>query len=202
MKLKICGILDINILQHACEANVDFVGFIMANNSPRKISNDFLDSLENFNFLDTAPVFVFVNPSVEEVEKVTTKIENPILQFHGDEEDNFCKQFNKSFWKTIRVKNFQSLETINDFPSADALLLETYSDDIYGGTGEMFDWNLLENISLQSKFILAGGINSENIKEAVSLNPWCIDVNSGVESSLALKDKTLIDQMIENFKNG
>jgi|TARA_B000000475_G_scaffold214006_1_gene176199 phosphoribosylanthranilate isomerase len=202
MKLKICGILDINILQHACEANVDFVGFIMANNSPRKISNDFLDSLENFNFLDTVPVFVFVNPSVEEVEKVTTKIENPILQFHGDEGDNFCKQFNKSFWKTIRVKNSQSLETINDFPSADALLLETYSDDIYGGTGEMFDWNLLENISLQKKFILAGGINSENIKEAVSLSPWCIDVNSGVESSLALKDKTLIDQMIENFKNG
>ena len=202
MKLKICGILDINILQHACEANVDFVGFIMANNSPRKISNDFLDSLKNFNFLDTVPVFVFVNPSVEEVEKVTTKIENPILQFHGDEGDNFCKQFNKSFWKTIRVKNSQSLETINDFPSADALLLETYSDDIYGGTGEMFDWNLLENISLQKKFILAGGINSENIKEAVSLSPWCIDVNSGVESSLALKDKTLIDQMIENFKNG
>ncbi|MDB3947605.1 phosphoribosylanthranilate isomerase [Gammaproteobacteria bacterium] len=202
MKLKICGILDINILQHACEANVDFVGFIMANNSPRKISNYFLDSLKNFNFLDTAPVFVFVNPSVEEVEKVTTKIENPILQFHGDEGDNFCKQFNKSFWKTIRVKNSQSLETINDFPSADALLLETYSDDIYGGTGEMFDWNLLENISLQKKFILAGGINSENIKEAVSLSPWCIDVNSGVESSLALKDKTLIDQMIENFKNG
>ena len=202
MKLKICGILDINILQHACEANVDFVGFIMANNSPRKISNDFLDSLENFNFLDTVPVFVFVNPSVEEVEKVTTKIENPILQFHGDEGDNFCKQFNKSFWKTIRVKNSQSLETINDFPSADALLLETYSDDMYGGTGEMFDWNLLENISLQKKFILAGGINSENIKEAVSLSPWCIDVNSGVESSLALKDKTLIDQMIENFKNG
>ena len=202
MKLKICGILDINILQHACEANVDFVGFIMANNSPRKISNDFLDSLENFNFLDTVPVFVFVNPSVEEVEKVTTKIENPILQFHGDEGDNFCKQFNKSFWKTIRVKNSQSLETINDFPSADALLLETYSDDIYGGTGEMFDWNLLENISLQSKFILAGGINSENIKEAFSLNSWFFDVNSGVESALALKDKTLINQMIENFKNG
>ena len=202
MKLKICGIHDINILQYACEAGVDFVGFIMANDSPRKISNDFLDSLENFNFLDTVPVFVFVNPSVEEVEKVTSKIENPILQFHGDEGDNFCKQFNKSFWKTIRVKNSQSLETINDFPSADALLLETYSDDIYGGTGEMFDWNLLENISLQKKFILAGGINSENIKEAVSLSPWCIDVNSGVESSLALKDKTLIDQMIENFKNG
>ena len=202
MKLKICGIRDLNILQYACEVGVDFVGFIMANDSPRKISNDFLESLETFDFKETSPVFVFVNPSVEEVKKIITKIENPILQFHGDEGDNFCKQFNKSFWKTIRVKNSQSLETINDFPSADALLLETYSDDIYGGTGEMFDWNLLENISLQKKFILAGGINSENIKEAVSLSPWCIDVNSGVESSLALKDKTLIDQMIENFKNG
>ena len=202
MKLKICGILDTNILQHACEANVDFVGFIMANNSPRKISNDFLDSLENFNFLDTVPVFVFVNPSVEEVEKVTTKIENPILQFHGDEGDNFCKQFNKSFWKTIRVKNSQSLETINDFPSADALLLETFSHDAYGGTGKLFDWSLLENISLQNKFILAGGINPENLEDAISLNPWCIDVNSGVESSLALKDKTLMDQIIKSFKNG
>ena len=124
MKLKICGIRDINILQYACEAGVDFVGFIMANDSPRKISNDFLDSLENFNFQETSPVFVFVNPSVDEVTNTITKIENSILQFHGDEDNNFCKQFNKSFWKTIRVKNSQSLETINDFPSADALLLE------------------------------------------------------------------------------
>ena len=202
MKLKICGIRDINILQYACEAGVDFVGFIMANDSPRKISNGFLDSLENFNFQDTSPVFVFVNPSVDEVKKITMKIENSILQFHGDEGDNFCQQFNQSFWKTIRVKNSQSLKTINDFPSADALLLETFSDDAYGGTGKAFDWSLLENISLQSKFILAGGINSENLKEAVSLNPWCIDVNSGVESSLALKDITLMDQIIKKFKNG
>ena len=190
MKLKICGISDIDILQYACEAGVDFVGFIMANDSPRKISNDFLESLETFDFQETSPVFVFVNPSVDEVKKITTKIENSILQFHGDEGDNFCQQFNQPFWKTIRVKNSQSLEAINNFPSANALLLETFSDDAYGGTGKVFDWSLLENISLQSKFILAGGINSENLKEAVSLNPWCIDVNSGVESSLALKDIT------------
>ena len=62
MKLKICGISDIDILQYACEAGVDFVGFIMANGSPRKISHDFLDSLETFNFRETSPVFVFVNP--------------------------------------------------------------------------------------------------------------------------------------------
>ena len=201
MKLKICGIRDTNILQYACEAGVDFTGFIMANDSPRKISNDFLASLENFNFHDTKPVFIFVNPSVDEVKKITTNIENPILQFHGDEEDSFCQQFNQSFWKTIRVKDSQSLKAVNNFPSANALLLETFSEDAYGGTGKVFDWSLLKNISLQSKFILAGGINSKNIKEAAYLNPWCIDVNSGVESSLAHKDRNLIAQIIKILKN-
>ena len=202
MKLKICGIHDKDILQYACEAGFDFVGFIMANESPRKISDNFLASLEDFNFHDTSPVFVFVNPSADEVINVINKIENPILQFHGDEDESFCKQFNQSFWKTIRVKNSQSLEKVNNFPSADAILLETFSNDAYGGTGKVFDWTLLEKISLHEKFIIAGGINPDNIMQAVTLNPWCIDVNSGVESSLALKDKTLMDQIIRNFRNG
>jgi len=202
MKLKICGINDIDILQHACEAGLDFVGFIMVNESPRNISNNFLASLERFNFLSTTPVFVFVNPSVDEVKKITSNFENAILQFHGDEEDSFCRQFDQLFWKTIRVKDSQSLEAINDFPSADAILLETFSQGAYGGTGKVFDWGLLEKISVQRKFVLAGGINPKNIKEAVSVDPWCIDVNSGVESSVALKDKALMDEIIKNINNG
>ena len=202
MKLKICGINDIDILEHACEAGLDFVGFIMVNESPRNISNSFLASLESFNFLSTTPVFVFVNPSVDEVKKITSNFENAILQFHGDEEDSFCRQFDQLFWKTIRVKDSQSLEAINDFPSADAILLETFSQDAYGGTGKVFDWGLLEKISVQRKFVLAGGINPKNIKEAVSVDPWCIDVNSGVESSVALKDKALMDEIIKNINNG
>jgi len=202
MKLKICGINDIDILQHACKAGFDFVGFIMVNESPRNISNNFLASLERFNFLSTTPVFVFVNPSVDEVKKITSNFENAILQFHGDEEDSFCRQFDQLFWKTIRVKDSQSLEAINDFPSADAILLETFSQDAYGGTGKVFDWGLLEKISVQRKFVLAGGINPKNIKEAVSVDPWCIDVNSGVESSVALKDKALMDEIIKNINNG
>lgn len=202
MKLKICGINDIDILQHACKAGMDFVGFIMVNESPRNISNNFLASLESFDFLSTTPVFVFVNPSVDEVKKITSNFENAILQFHGDEEDSFCRQFDQLFWKTIRVKDSQSLEAINDFPSADAILLETFSQDAYGGTGKVFDWGLLEKISVQRKFVLAGGINPKNIKEAVSVDPWCIDVNSGVESSVALKDKALMDEIIKNINNG
>tara|TARA_Y100000768_G_scaffold150753_1_gene112629 strand:- start:7843 stop:8460 length:618 start_codon:yes stop_codon:yes gene_type:complete len=201
MKLKICGIRDIDTLKYTCEMGVNFAGFIMTNESPRKISNELISSLEDFNFKNTLPVFVFVNPSSDEVLKITKKIKNPILQFHGDESENFCLQFNQPYWKTIRIKNSQSLDLINDFPSADGLLLETHLDDSYGGTGKVFDWTLLENLSLDQQFILAGGINSENIKEAISLNPWCIDVNSGVESSLAVKDRTLIKQIIKSFKN-
>jgi len=202
MKLKICGIRDIDTLKYTCEMGVNFAGFIMANESPRKISNELISSLEDFNFKNTLPVFVFVNPSSDEVLKITKKIKNSILQFHGDESENFCLQFNQPYWKTIRIKNSRSLDLINDFPSADGLLLETHLNDSYGGTGKVFDWTLLENLSLDQQFILAGGINSENIKEAISLNPWCIDVNSGVESSLALKDKTLMNRIIKNFKDG
>ena len=202
MKLKICGIRDIYILKYTCDIGVDFAGFIMVDDSPRKISNDFISSLKNFDFQNTLPVFVFVNPSIDEVKKITTIIQNPILQFHGDETEDFCKQFNLPFWKTIRVQNSQSLKLLKDYASADAFLFETYVDDSYGGTGKVFDWNLLKNTSLDKKYVLAGGISSKNIKEAISLNPWCIDVNSGVESSLALKDKTLINKILKNFKDG
>ena len=201
MKLKICGIRDIDILKYTCDMGVDFAGFIMVDDSPRKISDDFLSSLKNFDFQNTLPVFVFVNPSIDEVKKITKIIQNPILQFHGDETEDFCKQFNLPFWKTIRVQNFQSFELLKDYVSADAFLFETYVDDSYGGTGKVFDWNLLKNTPLDEKFVLAGGISSKNIKEAISLNPWCIDVNSGVESSLAKKDKALMAQIINNFKN-
>ena len=202
MKLKICGIRDIETLKFVCDKGVHFAGFIMANQSPRKASEDFLYLLENFNFQETKPVFVFVNPSINEVKKIVERVDSSILQFHGDETDHFCRQFNQGFWKTIRVKDSLSYQSINDFPSADAYLFETFSPGFYGGTGKVFDWGLLENIKLDQHSILAGGINAENIKEAMSLNPWCIDINSGVESSIALKDITLINQIIDIFNNG
>jgi phosphoribosylanthranilate isomerase len=120
MKIKICGISNTEILQYACEMGADFTGFIMADKSPRKISKDFLASLKNFDFQKTIPVFVFVNPTIDEVMKIVTSIPKSILQFHGDESNEFCKQFNQPFWKAIRVENSKSLEQIHDFSSAEA----------------------------------------------------------------------------------
>ena len=202
MKIKICGIKNKEILQHACELGVDFAGFIIADESPRKISEEFLLSLVDFNFLNTKPVFVFVNPSVEMVNKIINLIPASILQFHGDETDQFCNQFNHPYWKSIPVKDSSSLNSINNFASAHGVLLETFSSTFYGGTGQVFDWSLLKNLSLEDRFILAGGINQENIKDAISMNPWCIDVNSGVESKLANKDKALMSDILEVFHDG
>ena len=202
MKIKICGIKNKEILQHACELGVDFAGFIIADESPRKISEEFLLSLVDFNFLNTKPVFVFVNPSVEMVNKIINLIPASILQFHGDETDQFCNQFNHPYWKSIPVKDSSSLNSINNFASAHGFLLETFSSTSYGGTGQVFDWRLLKNLSLEDRFILAGGINQENIKDAISVNPWCIDVNSGVESKLANKDKALMSDILEVFHDG
>lgn len=202
MKIKICGIKNKEILQHACELGVDFAGFIIADESPRKISEEFLLSLVDFNFLNTKPVFVFVNPSVEMVNKIINLMPASILQFHGDETDQFCNQFNHPYWKSIPVKDSSSLNSINNFASAHGFLLETFSSTSYGGTGQVFDWSLLKNLSLEDRFILAGGINQENIKDAISMNPWCIDVNSGVESKLANKDKALMSDILEVFHDG
>jgi len=202
MKIKICGIKNKEILQHACELGVDFAGFIIADESPRKISEEFLLSLVDFNFLNTKPVFVFVNPSVEMVNKIINLMPASILQFHGNETGQFCNQFNHPYWKSIPVKDSSSLNSINNFASAHGFLLETFSSTSYGGTGQVFDWSLLKNLSLEDRFILAGGINQENIKDAISMNPWCIDVNSGVESKLANKDKALMSDILEVFHDG
>ncbi|MDA7796279.1 phosphoribosylanthranilate isomerase [Gammaproteobacteria bacterium] len=204
MKLKFCGLQTLESLQHACDLGADYAGFIFAEKSPRKVSQEFLEQLSLFNFRNTLPVCVFVNPSPSFVEQVVEFLPTAILQFHGDESDSFCSQFKKPYWKSIPIKDASSISLIlsDPYPSAEAILLETFSSNLNGGTGKSFDWTLIQGADLSKKFILAGGINEANIDAAISLNPWCIDINSGVESQLALKDTLLMTQMIKRFNNG
>ena len=202
MKIKFCGLNNLDSLRYACDLNADFAGFIFAEQSPRKVEPNFIAQLKDFNFCRTIPVSVFVNPSIQEVQQAIEILPNTILQFHGDESDDFCSQFHRPFWKSIPVKDKQSLLMIDNFPSAQAILLETFSQNLSGGTGKSFDWTLLENMDLSKKFILAGGINSNNIQSAISLKSWCIDINSGVESELAIKDNKLMAEIMTAFNHG
>ena len=202
MKIKFCGLNNLDSLRHACDLNADFTGFIFAEQSPRKVEPNFIAQLKDFNFCRTIPVSVFVNPLIQEVQQAIEILPNTILQFHGDESDDFCRHFHQPFWKSIPVKDKQSLLMSDNFPSAQAILLETFSQNLSGGTGKSFDWTLLENMDLSKRFILAGGINPNNIQSAISLNSWCIDINSGVESELAIKDNKLMAEIMTAFNHG
>ena len=90
----------------------------------------------------------------------------------------------------------------DNFPSAEGILLDTFSNDQKGGSGNAFNWDFIDSLDLSARFILAGGINLDNLREAISINPRCIDINSGVESDLTIKDKILMTKAVEIFNNG
>ena len=199
--IKICGIKDFNTLNQLIELEaIDFIGFIFFEKSPRKVSNDFLNKVNGVNLQNKRAVCVYVDATKEFIQQTSSNFENPILQFHGNESNDFCKSFNKDFWKVIRVKDSNSINIAFDYPDASAILFENYTKGLYGGTGSVFDWNLLKDIDKNDKkIIISGGINIENVDNAISINPWCIDINSGVEISPGLKDLDLIKQVLQKF---
>jgi len=199
--IKICGIKDLNILNQLIELEaIDFIGFIFFEKSPRNVSNNFLNIVNGINLKNKRAVCVYVDASQEFIQQTSSNFQNPILQFHGNESNDFCKSFNKDFWKVIRVKDSNSINIVSDYPDASAILFENYSKGLYGGTGSVFDWSLLKNINKNDKkIIISGGINIENVDNAISVNPWCIDINSGVETSPGVKDLDLIKQVLQKF---
>jgi phosphoribosylanthranilate isomerase len=197
-KIKICGISNLDVLKELINLNINYVGFIFYSKSPRFADSDFLESFKDIDFKNTKPVCVYVNPDEEYVYKTSSYFSNPILQFHGDESNDFCESFGLEYWKAIRVKEKNDVLKTKLHSSASAILFENHKEGIYGGTGETFNWNWLNDLEQKDQyFILSGGINSENVHNALSTNPWCIDLNSGVESEEGIKDITLIKNILK-----
>ena len=198
--IKICGIADLNFLNKVIQINeINYLGFIFYENSPRNVTKDLLNDIKRFDFKDKRPVCVFVNASSEYIMESISYFKNPLLQFHGNETNQFCSSFKKDFWKVIHVKSIESIDRIEEYPDASAILLENYKKNQFGGTGESFDWKIVEKANLSKKIVLSGGINVKNVDNAISTQPWCIDINSGVESSIGIKDITLVNKILEKF---
>ena len=198
--IKICGIADLNFLNEVIQINeINYLGFIFYENSPRNVTKDLLNDIKRFDFKDKRPVCVFVNASSEFIKESISYFKDPLLQFHGDETNQFCSSFKKDFWKVIHVKSIESIDRIEEYPDASAILLENYKKDQFGGTGESFDWDILKKANLSKKIVLSGGINVKNVDNAISTQPWCIDINSGVESSIGIKNITLVNKILEKF---
>ena len=143
---------------------------------------------------------MYVNSDQDFIKQTSSYFKDPILQFHGDETSDFCNSFDNEFWKVLRINNQINVDEIIRYEKASGILFENYKKDQPGGTGESFDWSLINSVKdLDIKIILSGGINCENVDNAIDINPWCLDINSGVESSPGVKNIDLIKQLLDKI---
>ncbi|MFL1485210.1 phosphoribosylanthranilate isomerase [Marinobacter sp. LN3S78] len=181
---KICGITRPEDALAAAEAGADAIGLVFYEASPRAVT------LEQATAIAGAlPAFVtltglFVNPTRMEVEQVLARVPLDLLQFHGDESQDFCSQFHRRWIKAVRVRHREDIEkAFRDWNRASGLLVDAYDPQRYGGTGHSFDWSVIPE-QRPLPLILAGGLNSANVATATrQVRPWGVDVSGGVEAS-------------------
>ena len=197
---KICGITNLSDAQAAAIHGASAIGFIFYEKSSRAISIEDAKFISRHLSNDISKVGVFVNHDKAFIDEAIRFVSLNIIQLHGDETPGFCNQFDVPVFKAVRIKNEASLSVMDQHNVA-GFLLDTFSNKQYGGTGETFDWSLL-NEQIDTPIILSGGLNPDNILDAIdSVNPAAIDVNSGVELSPGKKDHQKINLLFENLKN-
>ena len=199
--IKICGITNLEDAKVSITDGADAIGFIQSKKSERFVSLETLNVIKDAIGIDFLTIPVFVNPSTEEVINFLSIFPNSILQFHGDEEEEFCKAFNKPYIKAINVSKQEDLiNDLNKYKDSFAYLLDSGDSQNRGGTGETFDWKLIPK-DLSNKIIVAGGLDSNNIEVLLSeVSPFGVDVSSGVEHKIGVKDHSKIDNFIKLVK--
>ena len=187
-RVKICGLTRADDVRVAVEAGADAIGLVFYPPSPR-----FVDLPTAAALARLAPPFVsvvglFVNADPALVRATLAAVPIHLLQFHGDEDDAYCRQFDRPFMKAARVKPGMDLvQYAADFPSAQAILLDAFVDG-YGGGGKVFDWSLIP-AQLGKPLVLSGGLDADNVGAAVKrVRPAAVDVSSGVEAAKGVKD--------------
>ncbi|MEH6442517.1 MAG: phosphoribosylanthranilate isomerase [Oceanospirillaceae bacterium] len=181
-RVKICGITQLPDALVAIEAGVSALGFVFYAPSPR-----FIEANQAQQIIAQLPPFVtttalFVNEQISVVNSIIDQVQPDLLQFHGDEDEAYCAQFNRPYIKALRVRPDADLISIaSRYSSARALLLDTYVKGVPGGTGAAFNWQLIPE-AMRSKIILAGGLDSTNVASAIKqIRPYAVDVSGGVE---------------------
>lgn len=202
VKIKICGITSVADGLAAAEAGADMIGLMFYEKSPRHITLQAAAEIAQAVSPFVTKVGVFVNPTEELVLRAIDECGLNMLQFHGDETPEFCLQFGAMCVKAFRIRDAQSLQALPVYQT-DAYLLDAYSASGLGGTGEKFNWNLaVEAKKFGKPIFLAGGLTPDNVAAAVrQVQPFAVDVSSGVESSPGKKDYAEVRAFIANVRN-
>jgi len=202
VKIKICGMTQLQDAVFAAEQGADAVGFIFYKKSPRSVNmkavKEIISKLPPF--VDT--VGVFVNESADRVNKIAEYCGLDLVQLHGDESPAYCRKIRRRVVKAFRVIDLQSIKQLEKFPVS-GFLLDTFSENMHGGTGKVFDWNLAHPAKKVGPVILAGGLTPRNIRQAISqVRPYGVDVCSGVEKSPGIKDPEKVKAFLKNIRSG
>ena len=194
IKIKICGLKREEDIKYVNAAKPDYAGFVFAG-TKRKISFEEAAKFKSFLDKDIKSVGVFVNEKIDNITMLCADNVIDFVQLHGDEDEAYIyrlkERINKPVIKAVRIKH-----KVQDFDTkADFVLFDTYASGEYGGTGKTFEGKLIQEY--KKPFFIAGGINAKNVTEIIKdLNPYCVDISSGVETN-GVKDFEKIKEIVD-----
>lgn len=201
-RVKICGITNREDALTAVQLGADALGFVFSH-SPRQITPEKADKI-----ISQLPPFilcvgVFANENRDRVIEVMDSCSLDVIQLHGNESPRLCselKEFNKKLIKGIRVQNSSSLENLKEY-NVDGFLLDSFVEDSFGGTGKVFNWDLIDKKKIPKPFILSGGLCADNVIEAINLlHPYGVDASSRLEKEPGIKDPEKVRAFMEAVK--
>jgi phosphoribosylanthranilate isomerase len=202
VRIKICGITRLADARFASGALVDYLGFIFWPGSKRYIKPE--DAAEIINWLEGPEcVGVFVDQPVDDVNDFGHIAGVDYVQLHGEESPDYCRLMEHKVIKAFRVSQEMTEDHIKYLMEpyvnvVDYFLFDTFVKDLPGGTGKTFQWDILQNLVEEYPIILSGGLNQDNIANALkTVHPWCVDISSGVEESPGVKDLEKMDNFIQ-----
>jgi phosphoribosylanthranilate isomerase len=200
--VKICGITRVEDAQAAARSGAHAIGLIFYRPSPRYVTPE-----KAAEIIRALPPFVtavglFVDATAQEVRDVLARAPVDLLQFHGAEAPEFCRQFGVPYMKAVRVRTgVNLLQYAHDYHDAKALLLDAFVEGLHGGSGATFDWTLVPR-SLPLPVVLSGGLNADNVTDAIrKVRPWAVDVSSGVEAGKGIKDAAKLAAFMTGVRN-
>jgi phosphoribosylanthranilate isomerase len=199
-KVKICGLTNFDDAIDAIELGADYLGFVFYPESKRYVKPQDFANIAVEIPSEILKVGVFVNADPQFVIDFATQFDLALLQFHGDETPEYCRQFARPYIKAIRPKNEADLALIPSF-ECEAVLIDSLVGNAYGGSGIVGDWELTRAAKQYGKVFLSGGLNPGNVEMAIhAVKPFAVDVASGVESSPGKKDYRKMEEFIKKAK--
>ncbi len=202
VKIKVCGLTNVEDAKASANLGVDFIGFVFAE-SPRHIKKEEAKKIICELPGTVKKAGVFVNEELGIVEDIANFCGLDVLQFHGEEDPDYCLHFmeQKEVFKAFRLKDKDDIIPIQSY-RVSAYLLDTFVEGLYGGTGKTFNWQLAVEVKkFGCPIVLSGGLNAKNVGEVIrKVHPEIVDVSSGVEAVPGKKDPEKLREFVENVR--